>query len=77
MANNKEDIIMKNAMTIFAEQAVAYFGEKKKVKEVAQTEQVVLDIKDTRMDYVFLMEDDTYTHFEFQTTDKKDNDGTR
>lgn len=70
MANNKEDIIMKRAMTVFAEQAVAYFGESKKVKEISQTEQVILDIKETRMDYVFLMEDDTYTHFEFQTTDK-------
>lgn len=70
MANNKEDIIMKRAMTVFAEHAVAYFGESKKVKEIAQTEQVVLDIKDMRMDYVFLMEDDTYTHFEFQSTDK-------
>lgn len=71
VAHNKEDIIMKHAMKIFAEQAVAYFGERKKVKEIAQTEQVILDIKDTRMDYVFLMEDDTYTHFEFQTTDKR------
>ncbi len=70
MASNKEDIIMKRAMTVFAEQAVAYFGEDKKVKEIAQTEQVILDMKDMRMDYVFLMEDDTYTHFEFQTTDK-------
>ncbi|MGL5675788.1 MAG: hypothetical protein ACRDDX_05225, partial [Cellulosilyticaceae bacterium] len=33
-------------------------------------EQVILDMKDMRMDYVFLMEDDTYTHFEFQSTDK-------
>ncbi len=61
---------MKRAMTVFAEQAVAYFGETKKVKEIAQTEEVVLNIKDMRMDYVFLMEDDTYTHFEFQSTDK-------
>lgn len=61
---------MKRAMTLFAEQAVAYFGEAKKVKEIAQTEQVILDMKDMRMDYVFLMEDDTYTHFEFQSTDK-------
>lgn len=61
---------MKHAMTVFAEQAVAYFGEAKKVKEVGHTEQVVLDLKETRMDYVFLMDDDTYTHFEFQTTDK-------
>lgn len=70
MASNKEDIIMKRAITIFAEEAVAYFGEPKKVKEIAQTEQVILDMKDMRMDYVFLMEDDTYTHFEFQSTDK-------
>lgn len=68
--NNKEDIIMKRVMTIFAEQAVGYFGETKKVKDIAPTELVDIEIVEKRMDYVFLMDDDTYTHFEFQTTNK-------
>ena len=57
-------------MTVFANEAVAYFGETKKVIGIAPTEQVQLEIKETRMDYVFLMDDNTYTHFEFQTTNK-------
>lgn len=71
MARNQEDLIMKRAMTVFAEQAVAYFGEIKKVKGVAPTELVDLEILEKRMDYVFLMDDETYSHFEFQTTDKR------
>jgi predicted transposase/invertase (TIGR01784 family) len=65
-----EDIIMKRAMDIFAESGLKFFGIYKKVKEVAPTELVTLDIHKNYMDYTFLMEDDTYIHFEFQTTNK-------
>lgn len=71
MAKNYEDIIMKRAMDLFAEQAVGYFGESKKVIGPAPTELADIQILDRRMDYVFLMDDGTYSHFEFQTTDKK------
>lgn len=67
---NYEDIIMKRAMDLFAEEGLKFFGINKKVKEVAPTELVVLETKKMYMDYTFLMEDDTYIHFEFQTTDK-------
>lgn len=65
-----EDIIMKRAMDIFAEEGLRFFGIEKKVKEVSSTEIVVLQAKNMFMDYTFLMEDDTYIHIEFQTTDK-------
>lgn len=67
---NYEDMIMKRAMDIFAEDGLKFFGIHKKVKDTGSTEIVVLEMKNMLMDYTFLMEDDTYIHFEFQTTDK-------
>lgn len=67
---NYEDMIMKRAMDVFAEEGLKFFGIEKKVKEVSSTEIVVLEAKNMFMDYTFLMEDDTYIHIEFQTTDK-------
>lgn len=67
---NYEDLIMKRAMDIFAEEGLRFFGIDKEVKEIGPTELVVLESKNMFMDYTFLMEDDTYIHFEFQTTNK-------
>lgn len=65
-----EDLIMKKAMDVFAEEGLKFFGIDKKVKDSSSTEIVVLEAKNLHMDYTFLMEDDTYIHVEFQTTDK-------
>lgn len=67
---NYEDMIMKRAMDIFAQEGLRFFGIDKEVKELGPTELVVLESKNMFMDYTFLMEDDTYIHFEFQTTNK-------
>ncbi|OFI06665.1 hypothetical protein CLOACE_08200 [Clostridium acetireducens DSM 10703] len=67
---NYEDLIMKRAMDLFAEEGLKFFGIDKKVKELGPTELVVLETKNLFMDYTFLMEDDTFIHFEFQTTNK-------
>lgn len=67
---NYEDLIMKRAMNLFAEEGLKFFGINKKVKELGPTELVVLETKNMFMDYTFLMEDDTFIHFEFQTTHK-------
>jgi len=61
---------MQRAMDIFAEDGLKFFGIDKKVKDTGSTEIVVLEIKNMFMDYTFLMEDDSYIHFEFQSTDK-------
>lgn len=71
---NYEDFIMKRAMDIFAEEGLKFFGIDKKVKDNGPTELVVLESKNLHMDYTFLMEDDTYIHFEFQTTNKNVSD---
>ena len=69
-----EDLIMKKAMDVFAEEGLKFFGIDKKVKDSSSTEIVVLEAKNLHMDYTFLMEDDTYIHVEFQTTDKRNHD---
>jgi len=61
---NYEDMIMKRAMDVFAEDGLKFFGIEKKVKEVAATEIIVLEAKNMFMDYTFLMEDDTYIQVE-------------
>ena len=61
-------------MDVFAEDGLKFFGIDKKVKELGPTELVVLESKNLHMDYTFLMEDDTYIHFEFQTTNKNISD---
>lgn len=63
-------MIMKKAMDTFAEEGLKFFGIDKKVKDASSTEIIVLEAKNLNMDYTFLMEDDTYIHFEFQTTNK-------
>lgn len=67
---NYEDLVMKRAMDLFAEDGLKFFGINKKVKELGPTELVILETKNMFMDYTFLMEDDTFIHFEFQTTNK-------
>lgn len=69
-----EDLIMKKAMDVFAEEGLKFFGIDKKVKDSSSTEIVVLQAKNLHMDYTFLMEDDTYIHVEFQTTNKGKDD---
>lgn len=69
-----EDLIMKKAMDVFAEEGLKFFGIDKKVKDSSSTEIVVLEAKNLHMDYTFLMEVDTYIHVEFQTTDKGKDD---
>ncbi|WP_010168252.1 hypothetical protein [Candidatus Epulonipiscium viviparus] len=73
-SRNQEDMIMKHAMQVFAQVVIEYFGETKKVKEIVYTEEIDLKFINRRMDYLFLMDDDTYTHFEIQTTDNVEED---
>jgi len=61
----------KEAMDVFSEKGLDYFGINKKVKIIGNREPVQLDDKDIHMKYTFLLEDDTYVHFDFQTKDRK------
>jgi len=69
-----EDAIMKRAWEIFAREGLKLLGITKKVKDSGKTELVSLDINYLYLDYTYLMEDDSYAHFEFQTTNNNTSD---
>lgn len=70
--NKIEDAVMKKAMEYFKESAVNFFGIDTKIIAPAAIEIKNIDIKTNYMDYLFYTEDGSYLHFEFQTTDKKE-----
>ena len=65
--NKVEDAVLKNAMNYFKDSAVNFFGIDTKITKPAD-----IEIKTNYLDYLFYTEDGNYLHFEFQTTDKKD-----
>lgn len=70
--NKIEDSVLKKAMEIFRQSAVDFFGINTKIIAPAETEIKNIEIKTNYTDYLFYSEDGNYLHFEFQTTDKKD-----
>lgn len=69
-----EDAIMKMAWDTFAREGRKMFGFKKKVKDTGRTELITLNLKYLHLDYLYLMEDDTYEIYEFQTTNNNKED---
>ncbi|MEW9094127.1 MAG: DUF4351 domain-containing protein [Clostridiaceae bacterium] len=70
--NKVEDAVLKKAMEFFKDNAVKFFGIDTKIVAPAETEIKNIDIKTNYTDYLFYTEDGNYLHFEFQTTDKKE-----
>lgn len=70
--NKVEDSVLKKAMEVFQQSAVNFFSINTKIIAPAETELKNIEIKTNYMDYLFYTEDGNYLHFEFQTTDKKD-----
>ncbi|MGL4338493.1 MAG: DUF4351 domain-containing protein [Turicibacter sp.] len=68
--NFHEDKAMKMIAQSLGEAVVAFLHIDKKIKEVGPTELTIPDAASMNMDYTYLMEDETYLHIEFQTTDK-------
>lgn len=62
-----EDRAFKQAAQFFGEELFAYFGIPGKVKRVAPTELVHLELKDLLQDFVFEMEDGSWNHLEFES----------
>lgn len=69
-AQQHEDAILKTSMQFFAEELIPYFGIAGKVATVAPTELIHLEIKKQYQDFNFVMEDGTWKHFEFQSTNE-------
>lgn len=69
--NKIEDAVMKNALNLFAQSAVKFFGIDKKIIVPANTEIKNIEINTNYTDYIFYADDGSYIHFEFQTTNKE------
>jgi len=66
--NQIEDGVMKKMMQFFADEMLPVFGISKKVKALAPTEQVRMELKKGLQDFNLVMEDNSIAHFEFQST---------
>lgn len=67
-----KDVLQKYTSALFKDTTLEYFGIKTaKVKEPINVELPGLEIKETRADFIFLLEDGKCVHFEFQTTFNK------
>ncbi|WP_394921433.1 hypothetical protein [uncultured Robinsoniella sp.] len=67
-ANQIEDSAMKTMVRFFADEMLPYLGIQGKVKMVAPTEEIHMEIKRVYEDMNLIMEDGTLKHFEFQST---------
>jgi len=70
--NKIEDAVFKKAMKVFKEGAAEFFDLDVKIIASAETEIKNIDIKTNVMDYLFYTDSGDYLHFEFQTTDKRE-----
>ena len=65
-----EDGVLKTSMQFFAEELLPYFNVEGKVVSFAPTELVHLELQKLFQDFNFVMEDGTWKHFEFQSTNE-------
>lgn len=69
-AAQHEDAAMKVMMQFFADELLEQFGIEGKVKAFGPTENVYLELKKLYEDFNLVMEDGTWKHFEFQSTNE-------
>ena len=67
-ACQEEDAALKTMMQFFAEELLPYFGITGKVAGFAPTELVQLEIQKFFQDFNLIMQDGSWKHFEFQST---------
>lgn len=65
-----EDAVLKTSMQFFADELLPYFGIQGKVVSFAPTELVHLELQKLFQDFNLVMEDGTWKHFEFQSTNE-------
>lgn len=70
MASQHEDAALKTMMHFFAEELLPHLGIDGKVVSIAPTELVKLEISKLYQDFNLVMEDGTWKHFEFQSTNE-------
>lgn len=73
VAYNNYDIIFRNMTEQFREKALDFYGiHVAPIVRVEPTDLPTIIVNDRRMDFMFLLADDTYLHLEFQTTFKEE-----
>jgi len=59
---------------LFQDETLDFYGIKTaKIKGLINVELPIVEVAESSMDYIFLLEDNTYLHYEFETSYKKDN----
>lgn len=69
-AQQHEDIALKTSTMFFAQELLSYFGIDGKVVGIAPTEEVQIELYRQNQDFNLVMEDGTWKHFEFQSTNE-------
>ena len=69
-AQQHEDIALKLSTQFFAQELLPYFGIKGKVVGIAPTELVQIELHRQNQDFNLVMEDGSWIHFEFQSTNE-------
>lgn len=68
--HQQEDAALKVVAQYFQEELLYYLGITGKVVGIAPTESVHVELRKFYQDFNFVMEDGTWKHLEFQSTDK-------
>jgi hypothetical protein len=69
ITKHAKDLIQKYASGLFKDSSLEFYGiYTAKIKELINVELPVVEVAGNLMDIVFLLEDDTYLHIEFQTS---------
>ena len=72
ISKHAKDIIQKYTSGLFRNATLEFYGIKTaRIKELINVELPVVEVAETSTDFIFLLEDDTYLHFEFQTSYNK------
>ena len=68
ISKHKRDIIQKYTSGLFKDATLEFYGIKTaKIKELVNVELPVVEVSEESTDFIFLLADNTYLHFEFQT----------
>lgn len=68
ISKHTNDIIQKYVSGLFKDATLELYGIKTaKIKELISIELPVVELSESRVDFAFLLEDDSYLHLEFQT----------
>ena len=69
ISRNAKDIIQKYTSGLFKDATLEFYGIKTaKIKELISPNIPVVEVSGSDSDFVFLLEDDSYLHFEFQSS---------